>query len=97
MDGLTLVIAHTVGGGIGVLLAGPFFDCKLHPAKAFAAAGLSGLLYLVPTAGAVLSLMTLIFLVGIWSTGDWDDALYTSLIARGAVFAVGLLLGLGAA
>ncbi len=91
MDGMALVIVHTIGAGVGILLAGPFFGCRLHPAKAFAAAGLASLLYVVPTVGFALSLVALVWLVGIWGTGDWDDALYTALISRGGVLIVAML------
>ena len=82
MDGFQLVLIVTLGSGIGVLVAGPLFGCKVPPAKAFAAALISGLCYLIPTVGAVASLIALIYFVGIWGTGEWMDAAYTAFVAR---------------
>ena len=93
MEGITLVLINTVGAGIGILVAGPLFDCKVPPVKAFAAGAVSGVLYLIPTVGFAASLAGLIYLVGIWGTGEWQGALFTSLIARGVVLIVALLFG----
>ncbi len=93
MEEFQLVLTVTIGSGIGVILAGPLFGCKVPPAKAFAAAAISGVCYLIPTLGAVASLLALIYFVGIWGTGDWMDAVYTSFIARLAAVPVMLLFG----
>ena len=93
MDGFQLVLIVTLGAGIGVLIAGPFFGCKVPPVQAFAAGAISGLCYLIPTVGAVASLAALIYFVGIWGTGDWMDAAYTALVARLATVPVMLLFG----
>ena len=92
MDGFEIVVISTIGGVLGILIAGPFFDCKVPPAKAFAAAAISGLCYMIPTLGAVISLLVLIYLVGLWGTGDWMDAAYTSFVARLVMVPVALML-----
>ena len=92
MDGYQIVVISTIGGVLGILIAGPFFDCKVPPVKAFAAALISGLCYMIPSpVGAILSLMVLIYLVGLWGTGDWMDAAYTSFVARGVMLPVALM------
>lgn len=91
MDELRLVLIVALGSGIGVLVAGPLFGCKVPAAKAFAAAAISGLCYLIPTVGAVASLMALIYFVGLWGTGEWMDAAYTAFLARLATVPVLLL------
>ena len=91
MDGFQLVLIVTLGSGLGVIVAGPLFGCKVPPAMAFAAAAISGLCYLIPTVGAVASLAALIYFVGLWGTGEWMDAVYTSFVARLATVPVMLL------
>ncbi len=91
MDGFQIVLIMTIGGVLGILIAGPFFDCKVPPVKAVAAAAISAMFYMVPTAGAILSLAALIYLVGLWGTGDWMDAAYTSFVARLVMVPVALM------
>jgi hypothetical protein len=89
LNGTTLILVHTIAGGVGLLIAGRMFGCRLHPAKAFIAAALSGAVYAllapIPGAGGTVSLVVLVLLVGFWGTGDWTDAVLTTLIARGVV------------
>ena len=57
MDGYQIIVMSTIGGFLGIVIAGPFFDCKVPPVKAFAAAAISGLCYAIPTVGAIVSLL----------------------------------------
>ena len=92
MDGYQIIVMSTIGGFLGIVIAGPFFDCKVPPVKAFAAAAISGLCYAIPTVGAIVSLLVLIYLVGLWGTGDWMDAVYTAFVARMVMLPVALML-----
>ena len=99
MEGITLAVVHTVGGGIGLLIAGPIFGCRVHPVTAFVAAAISGVVYWllesIPGVGGAASLLVFVLIVGYWGTGDWQDALLTCLVARGVVLIVGLYWTLG--
>lgn len=91
MEGIALVIVHTLGGGIGAWIAGRIFGCHLNVFVAFAIAGVAGICYLIPTIGFAVSLLVMITLIRQFSEGDWMEATFTTLIARGIVLAVALV------
>lgn len=91
MEGATLVVTHALGGGIGAWIAGRIFGCRLNVFVAFAIATAAGIVYLIPTVGFAVSLVVMVALIRQFSEGDWMEAIFTTLIARGVVLAAALL------
>ena len=87
------ILLHVFGTGVGLLIAGPIFGCKMHPAKAFAAAAVGALFYyfLGMGIGGPVSFLVIVILARQWGTGDWQEAFLTTIIARGVLLIVLLL------
>ena len=89
-DWLLFILLHVGGTGVGLLIAGAIFGCKMHPVKAFVVAAIGAVAYalLPPMVGGPVSFFIIVVMARQWGTGDWLEAFLTTSIARGILLIV---------